>query len=340
MALKFRFSLAAFLVLLCSPRLALPFQGLTSDSPPVIEPHKRPEPHLGISPELPQAALPPANLRADASMVLVPAQVVDLSGAPVMNLRKEDFRVLEDGVEQKITEFSREDSPVSVGFLFDSSASMRNKMSQSSQAASAFFRTANKDDEFFLVEFNERARLSVPFTTNADEVYKRVSHVRPLGRTSLLDAVHLALVQMKHAIHPRKAIVIVSDGGDNRSRFTAPQIMNAMRESEIQIYSMGIFDPAEQRKRTPEEKNGPELLDDLSKESGGQYFNIANIDELPSIGEKIGEQLRSQYLLGYSPANPDRDGKYRKITVELAPRVKAASQLEVRYRRGYFAPAQ
>lgn len=338
MAFHLRFLLAAFLVSLSCPRAALPFQALTSDTP-VIEPHNRPEPHLGISPELPQAALPPSNLRADASMVLVPAQVVDLSGAPVVNLRREDFRVFEDGVEQKITDFTREDSPVSVGFLFDSSASMRNKMHQSSQAADAFFKTANKGDEFFLVEFNERARLSVPFTTDPGEVYKRVSRVRPLGRTSLLDAVHLALVQMKRAVHPRKAIVIVSDGGDNRSRYTAPQIMNAMRESEIQIYSMGIFDPMDQRKRTPEEKNGPELLGDLAKESGGQYFSIDNIDDLPAISERIGQQLRNQYLLGYSAADRARDGKYHQIKVELAPRVKTA-EWEVRYRRGYYAPVQ
>ncbi len=160
---------------------------------------------------MPQAALPPANLRADASMVLVPANVIDAQGAPVGNLRKEDFHVFEDGVEQIITDFALEETPVSVGFLFDSSSSMRNKMRQSSQAASACPQTANKDDEFFLVEFSESAKLSVPFTTDSNEVYKHVSHAKPLGRTSLLDAVHLALVQMKRARHTRKSrIVIVS----------------------------------------------------------------------------------------------------------------------------------
>ena len=194
----------------------------------MIEPRKRPE-RLGISPEMPQANLPPANLRTETSMVLVPAQVTGSSGTPVNDLRKEDFRVFEDGVEQTVTDFALEDAPVSVGFLFDSSASMRNKMHQSSKAAEAFFETANRGDEFFLVEFNERATLSVPFTTDANAVYTRVSHVRPIGRTSLLDAVHLALVEMKRARYGRKAIVIVSDGGDNRSRYTAAQIKNAMQ---------------------------------------------------------------------------------------------------------------
>jgi Ca-activated chloride channel homolog len=338
MALHVRFILAASLVVLSSPPAALPFQGLSSD-PPVIEPHKRPEPRLGISPEMPQAALPPANLRADASMVLVPAQVVDGSGAPVANLRKEDFHVFEDGVEQSITDFAREDTPVSVGFLFDSSGSMHNKLRQSAQAAAAFFQTASKDDEFFLVEFNEHAKLSVPFTKDAAELYRRISRARPLGRTSLLDAVHLALVEMKRAVHSRRAIVIVSDGGDNRSRYTPGQIKSAMRESDIQIYSMGIFDPVDQRKRTPEEKNGPQLLGELSQESGGQYFSVDNLDDLPSISARIGEELRSQYLLGYSPANRDRDGKYRQIKVMLAP-PSVAPELEVRYRRGYYAPVR
>jgi Ca-activated chloride channel homolog len=338
MALSLRITLGACLLFASLPA-ALPFQSLSSDASPVIEPHKRPEPRLGIPAEMPQAALAPANLRADASMVLVPAQVTDAAGAPVNTLHKQDFRIFEDGVEQTITDFAVEDAPVSVGFLFDSSASMRNKMHQSSQAAAAFFSTANRSDEFFLVEFNERAKLSVPFTSDADAVYKRVSHVRPIGRTSLLDAIHLALTQMKRARHPRKAIVIVSDGGDNRSRYTAKQIESAMRESEVQIYSMGIFDPVERRSRTPEEKNGPQLLDDLAKDTGGHYFDVDNPDELPAIAERIGEELRSQYLLGYSPANAKRDGSFRRIEVKLAPQAQSPD-LEVRYRRGYYSPEQ
>jgi Ca-activated chloride channel family protein len=341
MALHSRFILAAFLLFAGSPQLALPFQGPSSDSP-VIEPRKRPDhlpdQRLNISPDLSQALLPPANLRAETSMVLVPAHVTDSIGAPVADLARENFRVFEDGVEQPITYFGREDAPVSVGFLFDSSASMRNKMRQSSEAAASFFQTANKDDEFFLVEFNERAKLSVPFTSDAKEVYERVSHVRPLGRTSLLDAVHLALVQMKRAQHARKAIVIVSDGGDNRSRYTAAQIKNAMVESEVQVYSMGIFDPEDQRKRTPEEKNGPRLLDELSEESGGKYYSVDNLDDLPAISTRIGEELRSQYLIGYSPANPERDGKYRQIKVTLA--TTPHKGMDVRYRRGYYAPTE
>jgi VWFA-related protein len=281
------------------------------------------------------ANLPPANLRIDASVVLVPAHVTNAFGAPITDLAKENFRILEDGVEQPITYFATEETPVSVGFLFDSSASMRNKMRQSSEAAAAFFKTANKGDEFFLVEFNERAKLSVPFTSDANEVYQRVVHVKPLGRTSLLDAIHLALEQMKGAQHARKAIVIVSDGGDNRSRYTFTEVKNAMIESDVQVYSMGIFDPVDQRKRTPEEKNGPHLLGELSEESGGKHYSVDNLDDLPSISSQIGEELRSQYILGYAPPSADNDGKYHQIKLTVN---SEAAAVELRYRRGYYAP--
>jgi Ca-activated chloride channel family protein len=151
---------------------------------------------LSLSPFAAPATLPPPDLRVDTALVLVPTHVTAAAGAPVSNLSKENFRIFEDGVERPISYFTSEETPVSVGFLFDASASMRNKMRQSSEAAAAFFRTANTEDEFFLIEFNDRARLSMPFTTNAKEVYQRVSRAHPLGRTSLLDAGQLARGQM------------------------------------------------------------------------------------------------------------------------------------------------
>jgi len=329
-----RLRLAAFFLLGAIPPSAFSFQGPSSTAGPVIEPRVRPE-LRALNQSAIAANQPLANLRSDASMVLVPAQVTNAIGAPITDLAKENFRILEDGVEQPITYFASEETPVSVGFLFDSSASMRNKMHQSSQAAAAFFKTANKDDEFFLVEFNEQAKLSVPFTSDANEVYQRVAHVRPLGRTSLLDAIHLALVQMKRAQHTRKAIVIVSDGGDNRSRYTVAQIKSAMLESDVQVYSMGIFDPEDQRKRTPEEKNGPRLLGELAEESGGKHFSVGNLDDLPAISSQIGEELRSQYVLGYTPPRLEKNGKYHQIKLMLTLPPQA---LELRYRRGYFSP--
>src|SRR5262249_2047513 len=156
-----------------------------------------------------------------------------------------------------ITEFSREDGPISIGLLFDSSGSMQKKMRRSAEAAAAFFKTASSDDEFFLVEFNDRAKLAVPFTPDPEELYQHISHIKPFGRTSLFDAIHVALQQMRHARHLRKAIVILSDGGDNRSRYTGTEIKNAMLESDVQLYAMGIFAEGDTSKLPQEEQNGP-----------------------------------------------------------------------------------
>jgi Ca-activated chloride channel family protein len=314
---------------------AISFHGPSSGAGPNIEPRVRTDLRLVNQAGALAANQPRAELRSDASLVLVPAHVSSSVGAPITDLVKENFHIMEDGVEQPITYFASEDTPVSVGFLFDASASMRNKMHQSSEAALAFFKTAIKDDEFFLVEFGESAKLAVPFTSDANEVYQRVAHVHPLGRTSLLDAIHLALVQMKRAKHSRKAIVIVSDGGDNRSRYTVGQIKDAMLESDVQVYSMGIFDPEDQRKRTPEEKNGPHLLGELAEQSGGKHFSVDNLDDLPAISAQIGQELRSQYVLGYTPPSAEKDGKYHKIKLMLTAPLQA---LELRYRRGYYSP--
>ncbi len=284
-------------------------------------------------------APPHADLRVDVPLVLVPAHVTNRLGTPVNSLNRENFRVFEDAVEQKITYFAKEDAPVSVGLVFDSSGSMRNKMRKSWEAASTFLKTANASDEFFLVEFNERPKLSVAFTRDSNEIYKGIAHARSLGRTSLLDAIQLALVQMKRARNPHKAIVILSDGGDNRSRHTAGEIKSALLESDVQLYAMGIFDTGDKKKRTPEEVNGPSLLDQLAQETGGSAFPVGNVADLPEISAQIGNELRNQYLLGYNPVNDARDGKYRQVKVSLAP-PPDMPPLEMHHRPGYYAPGE
>ncbi len=279
-----------------------------------------------------------ARLRVDSSLVLVPVHVTTPLGISVPDLKKTDFQVFEDNVEQEITHFAKDDAPVSIGVLFDASASMRDKLHKSSEAVAALFKTANPEDEFFLIEFNDRPRLAIPFTFDAEEVYRQIARTRTMGRTSLLDAIHLAIQQMKKAANSRKALVIVSDGGDNCSRYNVGQIRNALVESEVQLYAMGIFDPEDSsRKRPREEINGPKLLNDLAELSGGRHYPIGDLNDLPKISERIGLELRNEYVIGYSPANLDRDGKYRAIQLKLnAPR--GMPPLRVQYRRGYFAP--
>lgn len=283
--------------------------------------------------------LAPAHLRIDTSLVLIPVHVTTPLGISVTNLTKSNFQVFEDNVEQTITHFAKDDAPISIGLVFDASASMHNKIHKSSEAAAAFFRTANAEDEFFLVEFNERPHLAIPFTFDADELYKHIVHTRTVGRTSLLDAIHLALLQMKKATHNRKAIVIVSDGGDNCSRYSVGQIKGALMESDVQLYAMGIFDLEDSpKKRTPEEVNGPRLLNELAELSGGRHYPIDDLNDLPQISERIGTELRNQYLLGYTPASMGRDGKYRTIKLNLSLPVGMPA-LKAQYRHGYYAPA-
>jgi Ca-activated chloride channel family protein len=284
------------------------------------------------------AELMPAAIRVDSSLVLIPAHVTNAIGAAVTDLAKDDFHLFEDNIEQHITHFAREDSPISIGLLFDTSGSMHNKMGKASEAAAAFFKTANPEDEFFLVEFGDKPKLVVPFTTDAEQVYRKILSLKPFGRTSLLDAIHLALARMKGARNSRKALVIFSDGGDNCSRQTASQIKNALVESDIQLYAMGIFDADFSRKHTPaEERDGPKLLDQLAAQTGGRDYPVSDLQQLPAISAHISKDLRTEYVLGYSPSSTARDGKYHRVRVTLAAPDKAG-QFRTFYRQGYYSP--
>jgi Ca-activated chloride channel homolog len=269
-------------------------------------------------------------VRVDSSLILIPTHVTTNLGAPVMGLQKVNFRVSEDSVTQTIAHFAEDDAPVSIGILFDASGSMRDKIQTSAQAAAAFFRTANPEDEFFLVKFNDRAHVAVPLTQRPDELYQEIARTRPFGQTSLLDAIQLAVGQMKKARYARKALVIFSDGGDNWSRHSVGEVKNALLEADVQVYAMGIFDAAG---KTSEERHGPKLLGDLAELTGGRNMPVKQLGDLPTISEEIGRELRHQYVLGYYSTNTTHDGKYRKVKVTL----DMASPLRTYYRAGYYA---
>jgi Ca-activated chloride channel homolog len=280
------------------------------------------------------------HLRVDSSLVLIPVHATSHTGTSVTNLLEPNFRVFEDGVQQNISYFAKQDAPLSVGLVFDSSGSMTNKVHKSAGAAAAFFKTANSGDEFFLVEFGERPKLEMPFTFDPDLIYRKIARSRPFGRTSLIDAIHLALMQMKQARNSRRAIVILSDGGDNHSRLTRGEIKSALLESNVQMYAIGIYnDDAAASKRTVEEENGPDLLDEFALETGGYVYPVTNLGELESASTALGNALRNEYLLGYLPSNASRDGKYRHVKVDVL-NPPSTPALRVSYRHGYYAPAQ
>jgi VWFA-related protein len=294
---------------------------------------KRPSPT-----DLAEASLPSANLRVDTKLVLVPVSVYDSSNHPVTGLEKEHFKLFDDHVEQTVTHFSMDDEPVAVGLVLDTSGSMGPKLRRSRQAAAMFFKSANPDDEFFLVEFNDQPRLVVPLTTNTDDIDNHLLFAVSRGRTALLDAVMLALHEVKKSNKKRKALLIISDGGDNCSRYSEGEVRNRVRESDVLIYAIGVFEPAGTRGRTPEEASGPGLLSDIAEQTGGRHFPTDTF-ELPDIAAKIGVEMRNRYVLGYSPTDLQRDGRYHRVQVKILP-PKGLPTLRASWRLGYYAPAE
>jgi Ca-activated chloride channel family protein len=297
----------------------------------IIPRARRPD---AVSPDLPRS-----DIRVQSTLVLIPVTVTDPLNRFVTGLDRENFRIFEDKSEQKVTHFASEDAPLSVGLVFDTSGSMGSKLDKSRQAVAQFFKTANPEDEFFLIQFNDRPELVVDFTTHLEEIQNRLTFMQSKGRTALLDAIYMALHNMKKAHNPRKAVLIISDGGDNSSRYTESEIKNLVREADVQIYAIGIYEPMANRGRTPEELAGPSLLTEVAEQTGGRQFSVENLNELPDVAAKIGIELRNQYILGYTPSNHERDGKYRRVQVKLV-QPRGLPPLRAFWRLGYYAPTQ
>jgi Ca-activated chloride channel homolog len=281
---------------------------------------------------------PRAGLHMDVDLALINVTVTDPYNRLVTGLDPDNFRVYEDNVEQEVVTFSSEDVPISIGVIFDFSGSMTNKVGKAREAALQFFKTANPSDEFFLVSFNERAELTSAFTNSIEDLQSRMMLTAPKGRTALLDAIYLGLSQMRGAHNGKRALLILSDGGDNHSRYNESDIKRLVKEADTQLYAIGIFDPLGYRNRTPEELNGPSLLGEVTEMTGGRVFAVENLNELPDIASKIGMELRNQYVLGYRPSNKAHDARWRKIKIKLrAP--KGLPPLNVYSKTGYYAPS-
>jgi len=222
--------------------------------------------------------------------------------------------------------------------IFDFSGSMANKVGKAREAAVQFFKTANPQDEFFLVSFNERAELTSTFTNSVEDLQSRMMLMAPKGRTALLDAIYLGLSQMRGAHNAKRALLILSDGGDNHSRYNESDIKRLVKEADTQLYAIGIYDPLGYRNRTTEELNGPTLLSEVTEMTGGRTFSVEKLDDLPDIASKIGMELRNQYVLGYKPSNKAHDARWRKVKIRLrAP--KGLPPLSVYSKTGYYAPS-
>ncbi len=274
-------------------------------------------------------------IKVDVDLVLVPVTVTDGMGRIVSGLRRDNFAVYDDKQPQRIVSFSSEDVPFSVGLVFDTSGSMKGKMDTARLAAQAFWQSANPDDEAFLVTFSQRAELQVDFTRDFADIQNGLLFAVPRGPTALIDAVDLALRRLKSAHNTRKALLVISDGGDNNSRRSAGELMRFAKEADAQIYAVGIHDSPQ----TFEERAGPLLLEGLAKATGGQHFMVRSANELPDIAARIGVALHDQYMIGYHPPTGAEPGKWRQVRVRLqAP--KGLPDLRVYARTGYYTPAQ
>ncbi|MGC2637046.1 MAG: VWA domain-containing protein [Acidobacteriaceae bacterium] len=276
------------------------------------------------------------EFRVDTNLVLVPLTVTDPMDRLVTGLEKQNFTVFEDNHLQQIRTFSCDDAPVSIGVILDLSGSMSNKVVRARGAVLQFMKTSNPQDEFFVIGFNDRPVLITDYTSSVDDVEARLATVEAGHRTALLDAIYFGLEKMKQARYPRKALLVVSDGGDNNSRYTENEVRSAVKEADTQIYSIGIFDD---QAATVEERNGPLLLNEISGDTGGRLFRVDDLSEMGDIATRISAELRNEYVLGYKTTDVKMDGRWRKVKVKLLP-PQGLPQLTVHARNGYYAPLQ
>ena len=275
-------------------------------------------------------------IKSTTELVLVPVTITDPMNRLVTGLDKDNFAVFEGKSQQEIKSFSSEDAPVSLGVIFDMSGSMSSKIERAREAVVEFFKTANPQDEFFMITFADKPEEVSDFTSSVEDIQGKLIYTVPKGRTALLDAIYLGVSKMRHARYPKKALLIISDGGDNHSRYTESEIKSMVKEADVMIYAIGIYD---HYFPTEEEKLGPALLSEITELTGGRAFTIDNPNDLSDVATKIGIELRNQYVLGYRPTNLVRDGKWRKIKVKLLP-PKGLPPLRVYAKTGYYAPTE
>ncbi len=275
--------------------------------------------------------MPSANLRVDTNLVLVPTSVNDDFNRPVTGLEKDNFRVFDDKVEQTITSFSSDDEPIALGFIFDTSGSMNTLLPQGREAAAEFLKMGNPEDEFFLVEFDNQPRLVIPLSSNTSEIGLQVAMTKSGGSTALIDGLFMGIHEIHKSKKAKRALVLISDGGENNSRYSPGEIKNVIKESDVLIYTVAITGPF-----NPDSPAGLEMMNGIAEMSGAHMFNAGG-NALSDIAEKIGVELRNRYVIGYSPKDKKRDGKFHKIEVKVVP-PRGLPKLRAHWRSGYYAP--
>jgi len=267
-------------------------------------------------------------------LVTVTATVTDVYGRYVSGLKKDAFTVIDNGEPQELTFFSDSDAPVSVAVIFDVSGSMNgDKIAKAKRALSRFILTSHPMDEYFLIAFNNRAQLLVDRSRDGDAVLDKLTLVQPRNNTALYDAVYLGIEKVTRGAHQKRALLIISDGQDNASRYNFSEVRRLVKESDVVAYSIGIVG---QNDNTPAGMQGQAFLDELSSATGGKSFYPESDVEMDEIFERIALELRHQYSLGYTPKDFEPDGKWRKVKVKVKP-PRGFPRVSVRSREGYYA---
>ena len=289
-------------------------------------------PDTSVRREGANAAAPASEIRVDVDMALVPVTVLDRNGRNVLGLQPDNFKVFDGSKLVNIAAFSRQDAPISLGIIFDFSESMKDKYVIAREAPAELFRQLDPRDEGFLITVSDHPELRFPFTSDFGELQNALLFGKPKGSTSLLDGVYFGLSELKKARNSRKVLVVVSDGGDNNSRYSLRQTLAAAAESDTQIFAIGLYT----NPQTPEETDGPRVLSQLCDKTGGVAFPIAAVGQMAGAMAKLGEALHNQYLLGYYPPEDQQTGKFRKIKVELQL-PNGSPRLNIYARSGYYA---
>jgi Ca-activated chloride channel family protein len=278
---------------------------------------------------------PGQTLKVDVDLVLVNATVTDPLNRYVSGLEQEHFQVWEDKIEQKIEYFSSEDVPMSLGMIFDVSGSMKDKISTSRDAAVTFLKTGNPDDEYFLVEFANRPEVASDFTTDISKLQSKIIFAPAKGMTAMYDAVYVGLEKLKTGNNPKRALLLITDGEDNRSRYTFQNVKEFVKEQDVQIYAIGITD--EWNSQLSAGRTGRAMLEELADLTGGRAFFPDSVNELEDICTKIAIELKNQYVIGFHSTNAAKDGKWRKLRLKVNP-PKGIQHLNVKSKAGYYAP--
>ena len=325
--------LAATLFLLASASWA---HGQSIDTPH-ITPRHDPQVSSYAPADALLPTLRPRPMRVDVNLVLVPVTVVDSLNRPVTDLPQQNFSLLEGGVPQTIQYFSREDAPISVALILDFSGSMHNKIEYVLQAVDQFFQNANPDDDYYVITVSDRPTLVADSSQSTNTIQAHLATIEPHGMTALYDSIYLGVNKLRTARYKRRAMVIISDGGDNRSRYTLKEIKAILAESDVLTYSIGVFDDVPiPLFKSIEERFGRKWLDDVTRVSGGRDIPADDRRKIPEISALISRELRNQYVLGYRPTDGTFDGKWRKISVKLATN---PGQMHVHFKEGYVAPS-